>query len=233
MRFLSSKQRFTEVYRTGEWNLGVPSAPKSGIGSTIDATVGVRANLFSVVARLFAGQSTLRIVDAPCGDMTWMPLALNALAAQFEHVDYIGLDIVESVINENRRLSGFAKNVSVRFEVRDVTREPIPGCDLVFCKDLVNHLFNRDVARLLRNLNRSGAKFAMITSNRGWENVELPVANAGATRHLDLEGPPFRLPLPLEHDGYLALWALPFDGFDPEPTREPGPTPRSAAMQRE
>jgi hypothetical protein len=205
----SLRQRFTEVYRAGTWSDARLGAPRSGLGSTIENTAGVRAALLAAIERLFAGRPRLSIIDAPCGDMTWMPLLLAELAARFEHIDYLGIDIVEGLVAGHSSLPAPAANVSWRFECLDITRSPIPPADLIFCKDLVNHLAHQDVARLLANLRSSGCAYAMITSNRGAANVELPRAGLGATRALDLQAPPFDWPAPIEDDGYLALWELP------------------------
>jgi len=163
---------------------------------------------------MFGAQKTLRIVDAPCGDMTWMPLLINDLALAFEHVEYIGIDIVPDLINRNKEEISFSENVDAQFKCLDVTREPIPDCDLLLCKDLVNHLSNRDVLRLLENIQSSYCKYAVITSNRGCVNTELPASGIGATRLLDLQEPPFSLPQPVQDDGYLAFWELPWRPFN-------------------
>ena len=215
-QFYSLRRRFTAFHRAGAWSDARLGAPRSGLGSTVENTAGVRQALLTAIERLFAGRPTLSIIDAPCGDMTWMPLLLAELAPRFEHIDYLGVDIVEGLIAGHRSLPALAPNVSWRFERLDITRSPIPPADLFFCKDLVNHLAHQDVARLLTRLRSSGCAYAMITSHRGAPNAELPRAGLGATRALDLRAPPFDWPAPIEDDGYLALWKLPGAAGFPE-----------------
>jgi hypothetical protein len=205
----SLKRRFTSVYDQGGWSDPVLGAPQSGLGSTVKNTTGSREVILTTAIRLFSGQATLRIVDAPCGDMTWMPLLLNELAKEFEHVEYTGIDVVEDLIESNRKRVCSTSNVSCKFECLDVTRDRIPDCDLFFCKDLVNHLNNRDISRLIKNLQNSNCKYAMISSNTGCENSELPDGDY-ASRPVDLEAPPFSLPEPIQGNRYLVFWKLPF-----------------------
>jgi hypothetical protein len=188
----------------------VLGAPQSGFGSTVENTADLRVAVLKTALRLFRGQSTLRIVDAPCGDMTWMPLLINELAKQFEHIEYVGIDVVEGLVEANRKSVHLPENVSYKFECLDITRQEIPACDLFFCKDLVNHLTNRDILRLLENLQNSNCKYAMISSNTGCKNTELPADGDYASRPVDLQAPPFSLPAPVQGKVYLVFWKLPF-----------------------
>jgi hypothetical protein len=206
----SLKRRFTSVYDQGGWSDPVLGAPQSGFGSTVNNTAELRSLVLNTAICLFKGQSTLSIVDAPCGDMTWMPLLINELANEFERVEYTGVDVVEELVEINRKSTCFSENVSWKFECSDVTRDRIADCDIFFCKDLVNHLTNRDVARLLENLQISNCKCAMITSNTGCENSELPREGDYASRPIDLEAAPFSLPKPIQRNGYMGFWKLPF-----------------------
>src|SRR5271156_4678728 len=83
--------RFMLVYRLDLWrssslpdaDTGAVLAPRSGPGSAVSSTTHLRTGLSQTARRLFGAQDTLRIVDAPCGDMTWMPLFINDLAMMF------------------------------------------------------------------------------------------------------------------------------------------------------
>lgn len=143
--------------------------------------------------------------------MTWMPTLLKMLADRFEKIEYVGFDIVPKLIAQNGKTQAPSPNVKLEFQCRDVTRDKIPPCDLFFCKDLVNHLRNRDILRLISNLRQSQWKYAMITSNRGHANRELVFRSPGPSRHVDLQAPPFSLPPPVLDDGYMAFWKYPLE----------------------
>lgn len=204
------QERFSTVYRDRRWAGGRQDVPASGVGSTLDATLELRDGVFAALTRMVPDRGCLRIVDAPCGDMTWMPQLLARLATHYDRVEYAGVDIVPELIAANRAIASPAPNVSLRFECLDLTRDPLPTGDVIFCKDLVNHLVNDDVFRVLANLERSGCRYAMITSNTGHPNTELVLKSPCASRFVDLEAPPFSLPAQVDNNGYLGMWQLPF-----------------------
>ena len=92
--------------------------------------------------------------------------------------------------------------------------------DLIFSRDCLVHLNFEQARQALRNFQRSGAKYLLITTFPGSKtNAEL--APGEVWRPLNLERPPFSLPLPLqlineactENDGAyadksLGLWRL-------------------------
>lgn len=117
-------------------------------------------------------------------------------------IDYYGYDIVSELISKNRHTYP-----EWDFEVLDLTRKAPPQADLIFSKDLLNHLTERDVWRALANLVLSGSTYVMATSNGvPIPNVDLSKNVGGASRVLNLQTPPYSFPPPLYDDGYLAMW---------------------------
>lgn len=127
------------------------------------------------------------MADIPCGDFNWMPLFLDA--APF--LTYQGFDIVPDIIAENRR-----RYPTRSFEELDITREVPPRTDLIFCKDLLNHLTFLDVRAALQNMRRSGARLLLASNNFGLANVDLPLLALRTSRHLDINLPPLNAPPP-------------------------------------
>lgn len=194
------KARFSYVYRERAW---ASQESASGPGSDRDSG-SVRQSLIALAA-IVADYRIRSIADLPCGDFNWMPLFL----ADHPDVDYAGYDIVDSVIRQNRQ-----RHPERAFSVLDITRDIPPRADMVFSKDLVNHLLERDVWRTLANMIRSGATYLMITSNRGpVPNEELPRDFGGVSRPLNLQIAPYDFPPPLYDDGYLAMWRMEDLGF--------------------
>jgi NAD(P)-dependent dehydrogenase (short-subunit alcohol dehydrogenase family) len=139
------------------------------------------------------------IADIPCGDFNWMPLFLEA--APF--VGYQGFDIVPDIIKDNRK-----RHPVHSFEELDITREVPPRTDLIFCKDLLNHLSNADVRAALENMRRSGARLLLASNNFGYANLDLPSVATKTSRHLDITPPPLNAPPPVWKTNYLGLWRL-------------------------
>ncbi len=188
------RARFTAVHDENLWGSG---ELRSGWGSergTASVIVAETAIEMAVVSH-----GVRSIHDIPCGDFNWMP----ELLARLEPVAYRGFDIVKPVLARN-------KDRAPRFEFRvlDITTTVPPAADLIFCKDLLNHLSDEDVKRAIENIRRSGSTFLLASNNVGFENA--PLADApGASRHLDITAPPFRYRAPLwTLGGYMSFWRL-------------------------
>jgi SAM-dependent methyltransferase len=152
-----------------------------GSGSTLKATATLRAML----PRVLRGLEVSVMLDAPCGDLHWLKPADLPLSR------YIGVDILSELVEEARNNSeGFGD-----FYTADITTDPLPAADLIFCRDCLVHLSNDLVLAALDNMRASGARFLMTTTFYALqENV--PCASGG-WRPINLQLPPFSLPTPL------------------------------------
>lgn len=175
---LGLKERFERIYSTNLWS---DPESRSGVGSRLDSTRALRAELPIALRQLEAGV----LLDVPCGDFTWM-----------EHVDlsgieYIGGDIVPSIVEENRRLHA---RESRRFVVLDLTRDLLPDADVLLCRDCLVHLSYANIAAVLANIARSNIRFLLMTSFPGRrDNYDV---EDGDWRPLDFQAPPFSFPEP-------------------------------------
>jgi hypothetical protein len=176
---------------------------------------------------LFRPGSRVTFTDAPCGDMTWMPLLLTELTTRSGYIlDYTGIDIVEEMLSANRALLGDVNGLSCRFVHQDLAEQAPPRSDIIFCKDLVNHLCFADIFNVLSGFNESGSDYLLISSNRGHQNLDAKIMRGNQSRHINLEGAPFLLPPPQWSDGYLSLWRLPLPlDFHAAPQFAPGNSP--------
>jgi hypothetical protein len=202
---------FRDIYRRHHWS-GSESA--SGAGASLDQTRELRRSLPALLSEL--GVATM--LDLPCGDYSWM--------RTFElPVDrYIGADLLPEVIEPLAAAFGEDHR---EFRVLDLTRDPLPPADLLFCRDCLVHLSYAGIRRALGNAVRSGIPYLLTTTFPRAEANEDIVT--GDWRVIDLERAPFHLPAPMrmlnegctEGDGVFAdkslgLWrtedlrALPF-----------------------
>lgn len=190
----SLRDRFTRFYRTNRWG---DCETRSGPGSRRDSG-SVQAAL-EALHMTVGDHGVSSIADIPCGDFNWMPLFLNAAPS----VSYRGFDIVTDLVADNRK-----RHPGHSFEVLDITREVPPRADLVFCKDLFNHLSNSDIRAALENMRRSDAALLLFSNNFGHANVDLPSLGRRTSRHLDISLPPLDAPPPIWKTHYLGLWRL-------------------------
>src|ERR1700712_724666 len=81
---LSLAQRFQRIHDSNLWGA---EESTSGLGSEMDATAALRAEL----PRLLARRGVTSLLDAPCGDAGW----INAASLG---VRYVGVDIVPALV---------------------------------------------------------------------------------------------------------------------------------------
>ena len=187
------KTRFTYVYRGNVWQ-----SPESASGPGSDVSSGSVRQARIALAQVVRDHDIRSIADVPCGDFNWMPRFLE----ERPEVGYVGYVIVAPLIAANRM--AYPERT---FRVLDITRKVPKRADLLFSKDLVNHLLERDVWRAVANMVRSGATYLMITSNGDHvSNAELPENVGGMSRLLNLQAAPYDFPPPIYYDGYLAMW---------------------------
>jgi hypothetical protein len=168
---------FSKIY---EGNLWLDGESRSGPGSTLRYTETLRETLPQLISALHIR----RFVDAPCGDFNWMR------EVQFPgECTYIGVDIVPEMISLNQLKYGKDNRSFVK---SDITVEPLPKGDMVFCRDCLLHLSFADIFNFLNNFVRSGAQYLMTTTHRndGFVNKDIV---SGYVRTIDLFAEPFCL----------------------------------------
>jgi len=132
---------FDQIYARGSWARDAQGKGTSGEGSTLEFT-----RLYRVFLQDFLAAHRIRsVVDAGCGDWEF------SQAIDWTGIDYLGLDIVPSIIEADRRKFGTAK---IRFAVADIVRDELPPADLLVVKDVLQHLSHADISRFLANLPR-------------------------------------------------------------------------------
>jgi hypothetical protein len=171
---------FRDIYRRNHW--GGTVSP-SGQGASPSQTDQLRRTLPVLLSRL--GVDTL--LDLPCGDYSWMKLV------DLPAVSYTGADLLGEVIQP---LQTAYTDSQHRFLVLDLTRDPLPRADLLFCRDCLVHLSFADIQRALNNAVRSGIPYLMTTTFPECEVNEDIVT--GDWRPLNLERSPFHVPQPQE-----------------------------------
>lgn len=171
---------FTRVYEQYEWGTG---ESRSGPGSTRARGADFRSDLVDLLSRF----NVSSILDAPCGDFNWMRDLITA-----QRISYVGVDIVEDLIATNRQRFSSA---SCRFECGDLTRDPLPKADLIFCRDCLVHLSDADIRAAINNFKQSGSRYLLTTS---FVDVQINVdVRTGGFRALNLQAAPFAFPDPL------------------------------------
>jgi len=173
---------FSIIYRGRRFG---GSASRSGPGSDLHHTALIRG----AIPELIRDLGIRSMLDAPCGDYLWMKEIRHAAGLE----SYVGLDIVPELIEANNRLYADA---STRFEVADITRDPLPAADLVLCRDCLVHLPIAAILGALRGIVQSRAKY-LLTTSHPLTKTNMDII-AGLWRPLNLQLPPFDFPPPLQ-----------------------------------
>src|SRR5262245_3121367 len=99
------KDKFAYIFETNLWGA---DASRSGLGSSVDATLAVRR----VLEQVCVDYESETLLDLPCGDVSWMHLAKLRIR------EYIGGDIVRGIVEQNRNRAELQQlSYKVRFEV--------------------------------------------------------------------------------------------------------------------
>ena len=170
---MDNKKVFSKIYKEDLWNEG------SGDGSKIE---NVREYV-DVLQKYIDKPEIKTVIDLGCGD--WQFSKFLDLSS----VLYLGVDVVDSVIDSNIDLYS-ASNID--FISRDIITYELPQVDLIICKDVLQHLSNKDVISVLIKIIKS-SKFALITNDFNSESTSNIDIENGDYRYLDLTLSPFFL----------------------------------------
>lgn len=157
-------QTFSKIYQVNAWGHG------SGLGSTVEYTKEYRIFLQNFLNTI--GVKT--VLDIGCGD--WQSTKL----IDWSKHQYIGVDCVESVINNNQKL--YSKD-NIQFKVHDIIGNgwdtPV---DLIIIKDVLQHWPTTTINKVLPQL-RNKAKYLLVI-NCANQPANVPDIPLGGMRHL-------------------------------------------------
>jgi hypothetical protein len=176
---------FTDIFDNKKWGFNWEGdLTSSGPGSTKKYTENLRKEL----PKLYNQFNITSVLDAPCGDFNWMRLVVE----ECPNVDYIGGDIVKSMIDTNIEKFG---RPGVEFIELDITSDPLPSVDLMICRDCLFHLPERDIFKFIDSFINSDIKYLLTTSyyDNGLSGVN-KIINPGYWFDLNLQLTPYNFP---------------------------------------
>lgn len=153
---LTPKEAFTKVYDEGLW--GKPSDGSdhffSGTGSHSENIVS--AYVIAIEKYLIAlSNNKLNVVDLGCGDF-----AVGSQVRKFCGT-YIACDVVDSLISRNRKKF---ENLDVDFRVLDLIADDLPDGDVVFIRQVLQHLSNKQILAVIPKLQEK-YRFLVLTEH--------------------------------------------------------------------
>ncbi len=136
----SPEQVFSRIYEDGLWGRG-DGGFHSGSGS-IDAYA---VAYVQTLQRYIAEHAIRSVVDLGCGDFN-----VGKRIAELG-IDYTGADVVPALIRHHSALYGSER---VRFVQLDIVNDALPDGDLCLIRQVLQHLSNEQIARILPRLAR-------------------------------------------------------------------------------
>lgn len=153
---------FTEIYEHNRWG-GQQGSFNSGSGSTSE-----HARQYARAVNSFVStHGVRRLVDLGCGDFRVGAQLLET------GVDYVGVDIVESLLRNNTQLYGSER---VHFECLDIIDGELPEADLCLIRQVLQHLSNEQILKVLHNTERY--RYVIVTEH-------YPAPHAVRTKNID------------------------------------------------
>lgn len=160
---------FENIYKTNEWSHG------SGTGSLPENTEEYREFLQNFLRK----NNIKTVLDAGCGDWQFSKLI------DWTGISYIGIDVVPFLIEENNKK--YARE-NIKFYKKNVLESELPKADLIILKDVLQHLSNENILKILSKLEKF--KFIIIVNHFSAENYD---CQDGQYRPIDLKKAPFNL----------------------------------------
>jgi hypothetical protein len=152
---LTVKEIFSDIYQKGIWGISQDSTQPffSGTGSQDKAIT----NIYVENVRTFLQSFDVKpcVVDLGCGDFS--------IGSQIRSMCgvYIACDIVPELINFNLKKY---QHLDVDFRELDLISQELPSGDIVFIRQVLQHLSNQQIAKLIPKL-RPNFKYLVLTEH--------------------------------------------------------------------
>jgi SAM-dependent methyltransferase len=152
------KSYFKKVYDDEVWLTNEYSdVALSGAGSSKSITT----NLCNELATIIQQYNIKNIVDCGCGSFNYLIPLVDFLHKNIN--SYIGIDIVDHIIDDNKKYS----NNKFNFIIDDIcSTDKIQNADLVICKEVLMHISTKLINDFFRNLKNRNVKYVLISSFR-------------------------------------------------------------------
>ena len=176
---------FNLIFRSYHWrdyNKKNINESDSGLGSDLNITKQLINDL-----NIFLKHNQIdSILDVACGDFIWM----NKLISDNKHLNYLGLEIVDSIVKKNNKIFS---NQNVNFICSDVINEDLPqNYDFILVRDFLIHIKNIDIINLVEKIKKSNCKYFAVNNFPNIKSND-EIKGYGHHRYVNIEIQPFNL----------------------------------------
>jgi SAM-dependent methyltransferase len=191
------RRTFQDAYQNNRWGSASGEKFFSGLGSRGQA---VETYVARISDRITQHQRELGrdivVVDLGCGDFS----VGRELLERTPNMTYIGCDLVPELIAHHR---SHALHSNATFQRVDIVTDPLPEGDIVLVRQVLQHLSNDNVRKVLDKLkiyDRIYVTEGQPVYRQGPPNPDKPIGSGmrfdwrtGRGRGLELDKPPFNL----------------------------------------
>ena len=136
---LSVAETFKKIYRTRAWgNNGAPFTSGSGSSGPVSE------QYCAAVVEFIRDHQVQSVVDLGCGDFV-----VGRRIVEATGVRYTGVDVVPELIEHHKST---VHDPRVSFQCADITSDPLPAADLCLIRQVLQHLSNDEIAKVLANI---------------------------------------------------------------------------------
>lgn len=152
----TNAQIFNEIYHNGLWRKKfiVDSEYYSGKGSDSQYAIPYA----KLITKFIQDNQIHSIVDLGCGDFR----VASHFANNCEH--YIGIDCVQTLIDHNQK-TYCSNNDNIMFLCMDITQNKLPIADVCLVRQVLQHLSNSDIQKVLDNIKNTHYKYIIVTEH--------------------------------------------------------------------
>lgn len=153
----SIKEVFTNIYKEKKW--GGNEEFYSGYGSH---DLDIINPYIELLINLIKNNGIEKICDVGCGDFNIMNNVLKQLQKECVIYDYLGIDVVESLIERNNKLFGSDNCHFMCLDITDPSVE-LPKKDLLIIRQVLQHLNNESIMGIIKKM--KSFKYSLITEH--------------------------------------------------------------------
>ena len=136
---LTVSETFQKIYGTKAWgDNGAPFCSGAGSHGPISE------QYCALVIKFIKDNQLQSFADLGCGDFS-----IGKRIVEATNVRYCGIDVVPELIEYHKRT---VNNPRVSFQCADITKDPLPSADLCLVRQVLQHLSNDEVIKVLTNL---------------------------------------------------------------------------------
>lgn len=181
------EQIFTNIYERNTWG-GDPGSYYSGEG-----THSPNTRLYiDHVKKFIRDHSLASLLEIGCGDFSIMKHVLAD-----SNVAYLGVDVVDGLIHFHQQNH---QTDRIQFKKLNAIEGPLPGADLVIIRQVLQHLSNDHISKILQKL--SGFRYALITEHLpvskdveyNLDKITGPHIRMKVNSGVFIDKPPFNIP---------------------------------------